>query len=92
MGFAPLATLSDYRGYRGDENATVGALTLRRPSSVVRTALVGFTPYATDDDSVPVDAKVKATLAEAVCAQVAYWDEAGETGTALTKGSRVRPS
>lgn len=39
--------------------------------------------YATDDDGVPTDVKVRAAFRDAVCAQVAWWGETGnEFGTA----------
>src|SRR4051812_44422098 len=77
----PLATQAAYRTYTGDETAEVSVLTLRRASNVIRGALVGFTVYDVDDNGVPTDTKVAATLTEATCAQVAYWDEVGESGT-----------
>lgn len=53
---------------------------LARASLLLDAELIGAR-YATDEQGMPAGRRVKQALANAVCAQVAYWDSAGDDGT-----------
>jgi hypothetical protein len=72
------ATLGDLASYLGEDPPDGAAKLLVRASRRVDSALIGAV-YDVDDDDLPTDADVAAALRDAVCAQVEWWDEVGDT-------------
>ena len=81
--FAPVtgrtyATLSDLASWLGEVPPDNAGRLLLTATRRVDLALVGAV-YPVDDDSMPTDLVAIAALRDAVCAQVAWWNETGDT-------------
>lgn len=72
------ATLSQLAVFLGDTPPDNAARLLITATRRVDLALIGAW-YPVDDDSMPTDPDVAAALADAVCAQVAWWVETGDS-------------
>lgn len=72
------ATLSDLASWLGEVPPGNAARLLLSATRRVDLALTGAW-YPVDDDSMPTDSLVAAALRDAVCAQVAWWVETGDT-------------
>jgi hypothetical protein len=83
--YATLTDLANFTGY--EPEASAGRL-LVKATARIDTMLIGAR-YGVDDDGLPTDPDVAAALRDAVCAQVAWWGEQGDTtgsGTAADWG------
>lgn len=72
------ATLSELAAWLRADPPDNAERLLVAASRRVDSALIGAF-YAVDDDGLPTDADVIAALRDAVCAQVEWWDEIGDT-------------
>ena len=72
------ATLAELADYLHDVPPGGAAKLLVRASRRIDSVLIGAY-YATDTNGLPTDATVVAALRDAVCAQVEWWDEVGDT-------------
>lgn len=73
--YATLSELADFLGEEPPENADRLLVKATRRIDLLTIAAV----YDTDDDDLPTDATVAAAFRDATCAQVAWWDERGDT-------------
>ncbi|MFJ3867906.1 hypothetical protein [Streptomyces nigra] len=74
------ATSGDYAEFTGQTAPAGIERLLARASEDVDSALLSAV-YSTDADGMPTEADVAAALRDAVCAQVEYQQETGDTGT-----------
>lgn len=72
------ATLSDLANHLGEEPPTNAGTLLKRATRRIDSVLIGSV-YDVDDDGDPTDADVIAALRDAVCEQVGWWIENGNT-------------
>lgn len=72
------ATQADYQQWTGDNAATVAPSVLARASRLIDRALVGAV-YVVDSQGLPTDTPITEALRDAVCAQIEWWDETGDT-------------
>ncbi|MFE6689637.1 hypothetical protein ACFVFQ_24555 [Streptomyces sp. NPDC057743] len=74
------ATPEQLAAYLGEPAPDGAERLLTRASEDVDSALLTAV-YAVDEDGDPLDARVRAALADAVCAQVEHWLATGDDGT-----------
>lgn len=72
------------KAYNEDDASTATAGEFRRASLLVSKA-TRLSGYATDADGKATHPFVLSTLSDATCAQVAYWQETGDTGRGSAK-------
>lgn len=77
MAYATLSDLTAWLGATPDDTANATRL-LTVASRRMDSVLIGAV-YDVDDDGLPTDTDVAAVLRDAVCAQVEWWDETGDT-------------
>lgn len=73
--YATTTQLANYLGAAPPLNA---ARLLREASKILDSDFLRAAVYDVDDAGLPTDAEVAAAFADAVCAQVQFWGEAGE--------------
>ncbi|HEY8588476.1 MAG TPA: hypothetical protein VIL55_02875 [Naasia sp.] len=71
------ATTVDLARWPGTRLFAGAGAALAEASRALDAVLIGAW-YATDEDGQPTDPRVRAALRDAVCAQVAYWQELGD--------------
>ncbi len=82
------ATSADYQTYTGQTPPTDIAARLARASRFLSSEVFRICGYEVDEDGYPSNAIVKQAFADAVCAQVQWWEETGdELGVAGRYGS-----
>ncbi|UIX33548.1 hypothetical protein [Streptomyces sp. GQFP] len=75
------ATADDYLGWTGEQTAPADiARLIARASEDIDEALLTAV-YCTDAAGMPAHPEVIEALSNAVCAQIEYWQETGDTGT-----------
>lgn len=72
------ATLSELAAFLDSEPGATADRLLVKATRLIDLLTIGSV-YDTDDDDLPTDATVAAAFRDAVCAQVAWWDEQGDT-------------
>ena len=72
------ATEAEYITWSGDATASIGQSLLVRASLVIDSVLIG-TVYDTNSSSLPTNPDIIEALSDAVCAQIQWWDEQGDT-------------
>jgi len=82
------ATSADYQSYIGQTPPSDIDARLGRSSRFLESRVFRLCWYEVDEDGYPSNTVVKAAFADAVCAQVQWWEETGdELGTAGRWGS-----
>lgn len=82
------ATSADYQSYTGQTPPADIAARLARASRFMESRVFRLCLFEVDVDGYPSNAVVKQAFADAVCAQVQWWDETGdELGAAGRYGS-----
>jgi hypothetical protein len=81
--YATVAQLEEYTGQAAPSDA---ARLLRRASRFLDSAVLTSCMYETDDDGMPTKPELREALAEAVCVQVDWWDEVGDSTGAMGIG------
>lgn len=77
------ATTTDLANYLNAAPPLDGARLLADASRMLDSLVLGYCRYDVDDDGMPTDEAVAAAIGRAVCAQVAWWEEIGDsTGAA----------
>ncbi|MCI3240293.1 hypothetical protein [Streptomyces spinosisporus] len=80
------ATTTDLANYLRAAPPTGAAGLLADATRMLEARLLAFCRYDVDDDGMPTDEAVAAAIARAVCAQVAWWDEVGDSRGAVGAG------
>lgn len=81
------ATEADYLTYTGEESAPDGIDSLlKRASQMLDAQVFRMCVYDVDAAGAPTHPLVTAAFRDAVCAQVAWWDELGDSSGASAAG------
>lgn len=77
---APIyADLDDFKAWSHDENATAAPVLFARASEVIDEALIGATYPVSYNTQLPTEAAHIQAIADATCAQVAWFKATGDT-------------
>ncbi|MGK5531538.1 hypothetical protein [Streptomyces sp. URMC 129] len=80
------ATPGDYEAYTGSPAPEGALVLLARATGMLEARVLRLCRYETDGDGMPTHPAVLAAVRDAVCAQVQWWDEIGDSTGAAGAG------
>lgn len=80
------ATPTDLAEYTGEDAPANATTLLAKAARLLDSKVFRLSWFAADADGLPTDSLVRQAFTNAVCAQVAWWDELGDSTGAMAAG------